>query len=809
MAASTGESSGLRVGAFVMRHRVVIGVALLAITAFMGFWASRVKIATKFENFFPADHANVELYRKYTYQYGGAQTLAVMLRVKQGDIFNYKTLKKIQDITREVNILPGVDHNEIFSLASYRVAYSEAVPGAIIARTFMYPRIPATPEEVAALRHNVLAHHEPVAGLVTHDLKGALITAAFSENELDYGLLFKKIQKIIHENEDANTTIYVAGEPMIAGWSYYYLGRITVIFFASIAIMLILLYARLGDRSSWWAPALTGSFSALWGLGFVSLMGYNFDPVMMVIPFILSARDLSHGIQWQGRYYDELDRLDDKFAACAVTTDVMLPPGALAIIADIAGIIFISFGGIPVLKEIGLGGAVWLAASLTMVFIFQPIFMSYLPRPTIRERGLRLKAWTNTITRPFRAALEWFEHVPITPGIARNLLLAGGAAFIIFGILSGQRARIGYNTPGTPLYRPNAKVNQDIAEIGKFFPTDEGWIVLTTPDYPDQQSSIGPPVLRMSDDMGSYLVSRGDAVAVVSFANLAIKPLNSIFHNGFPKYRTIPSGTELGGNLWYMFFAGTAPGEIQRFFAYSPRMTNSCIRVLLPDHTYDRLNRLRADIRTFIAQRIASDPLLSKIHVEYLGGEAGLFLAANDVLYRLDFLNITVVLAIIFLFCAVTFQSLVAAALFIVSCVMANFGAFIYMNARDIGITIDTIPVISLGIGLGVDYGIYMIARVRDEVKNGLGVDDAILTAFKTTGSAVFSTFAVMVGGVLPWAFSPLLFHNEMSLLLIFLMFTNMIAGVLILPSYVSWRRPKFVVKYEEERARERKAAAS
>ena len=118
--------------------------------------------------------------------------------------------------------------------------------------------------------------------------------------------------------------------------------------------MLIILYLSLGQRSSWWAPILTGSFSAIWGLGFVSLMGYNFDPVMLVIPFILTARDLSHGIQWQGRYYDELDRLDDKLLACATTTDVMLPPGLLSILADIAGIIFISFGGIPVLKEIGL-----------------------------------------------------------------------------------------------------------------------------------------------------------------------------------------------------------------------------------------------------------------------------------------------------------------------------------------------------------------------------------------------------------------------------------------------------------------------
>jgi uncharacterized protein len=385
--------------------------------------------------------------------------------------------------------------------------------------------------------------------------------------------------------------------------------------------------------------------------------------------------------------------------------------------------------------------------------------------------------------------------------------LAAGAAFIVWGGISGQRAHVGYETPGTPLYRPDAKVNRDTAEIGKFFPTDEGWVVLSTPDYPDPQSGLGPEVLRMSDDLGAYLVSRGDVLAAVPFAAV-IKPLNSTFHNGYPKFIAIPTGfqqsryqkmsvgVELGGNLWFLFLGGTAPGEMERFFAHSPHMTSSCIRLLLPDHTYSRLNRLRDDIRAFAAQRIEPDPNLSNVQLHYLGGEAGLFLAANDVLKQLDFINITFVLLVIYVCCAFTFRSLTAGALFIISCVMANFGAFVYMNARGIGLTIDTIPVISLGIGLGVDYGIYTVARIRDEVAGGASIEDSITTALHTTGAAVFCTFAVMVGGILPWAFSPLLFHNEMSVLLIFLMGTNMIAGVLILPAYIAWRKPAFLTRY-------------
>src|SRR6516165_4447551 len=144
----TGARNELGIGQYILQFRVPIGLLLIGITFLMGYWAVRVRIATRFENFFPSNHPNTLLYRQFHIHYGGAQTLALMLRVKHGDIFNYATLQKIEDITRVVNILPGVDHNEIFSLASYRVAFANAVPCAIITTCYMYPRIPRNQQEL-------------------------------------------------------------------------------------------------------------------------------------------------------------------------------------------------------------------------------------------------------------------------------------------------------------------------------------------------------------------------------------------------------------------------------------------------------------------------------------------------------------------------------------------------------------------------------------------------------------------------------------------------------------------------------------
>jgi uncharacterized protein len=807
MASSSVRLTSLRIGDFVIRFRAIIGAILLGISAVAIYYCTRVTIRTNFDDFFPSYHPDVQLYEKW-HRYGGAQTLSVMIQVNNGDIFNYDTLSKIQAIQREVDRLPGVDHNEVLSIASYRVSFSETTPGSLTIKPFMFPTVPKTQEGIDSLRKDVMANRANISQYVSADNKSALVSASFNERGLDYRQLFYQVQDIVKKYQDDNNQIFVSGEPMVRGYGYYYTPTLIALFVAALAVMIFILWATGSQRSRWWAPIVTGALSATWGLGFVGLMGYDFDPVMLVIPFILTARDMSHGIQWQGRYHDELDRLGDKIAACAATTDFMLPPGLLSILADVSGIIFISFGGIPVLQHIALAGTVWLLGSLTMVFIFQPILMSYLGVPEIRHRRVRTAA-RSPLAQRIVHGLDWFVHIPIHPGALRKVLLWGSGIFLVYGIVSGLDSKIGYSTPGTPLYQPNAKVNQDIAEVGRKFPLEDGWVILTTPSYPAQQSVLGPKVLRVVADLRSYLFNDPKVGQIVSFSSTVAQPFNEMFHYGYPKYLGIPESLEMSGNLWFLFLNGSAPGELERFI--SNRSNNdTCIRVLLRDHTYGTLNDIRSEIAKFVQERVTPDPDLNHVEVHFLAGIAGLFLAANDVLKQLDFLNISFVLAVVWLFCVVSFRSFVAGFMFLFACVLANFGAFIYMNARGIGLTIDTIPVISLGIGLGVDYGIYMVSRIRDEVMGGMEVDDAIVLALKSTGVAVFNTFLVMIGGIIPWVFSPLLFHSEMSTLLIFLMATNMIAGVIVLPCYLSWARPKFVFGGKSMiRERELRAAAS
>jgi predicted RND superfamily exporter protein len=781
-----GSESGPNFGSIVLTNRKLVGWLLIAATAAMGYWAVRVPIATRFEDLFPSGHPNTMLYRQHRAQYGRALTLALLLRVDQGDIFNFKTLKTIQDINHEVDILPGVNHNEVFSLAAYRVFYARATPGTITISPFMAPRIPGNQAELDALKDNVRAHQLQLAGIVTSDLKGALIIASFNEGSLDYQALFDGAQEILRKYQDSNTRIHASGPVMFYGWGYHYLPLLQKIFAASFGLILLLTFLTLGRRTGWWAPVVTGVGSAVWGFGFMSLMGYNFDPVMLVIPLILTARGLAHGIQWQGRYYAELDKSDDKILACAATANAMVTPGLLAVLANIAGVIFVALSDIPVLQQLGLSGAVWLAASLVLVFVGQPILVSYLPRPRARTAlaggsflGDRLAA------------------LPLSGTFARLILVGGGVGAIAFGLFSYRHIPIGFQTAGTPLYRADAEVNRATAEVSRYIPTNTAWVVMDSPEYPNPQSGYGTKTLRMADDMAAYLMSRGDVAAVIGLGGLVEKPMNQLFHNSAPKYFAMPDTEQLSTELFFFFVQSATPDEVTAYFENLMSARNSCVRLLLPDHTSARLARVRADLDNFVRDRVVTDPELKDIKIHYLGGEAGLYQASDDVMTQINRRNLVLVLSAILILAAIAFRSILAGVLLVFVTLTANLLAYTYMNHEVIGLTVDTVSVISIGIGLGVSYAIFALAAIRAELAGGLLLNEAIRAALGGVGVTIVITYVVMVAALAPWVFSPVLFQNEMSSLLILLMTTNLIAGLLILPALLIMIRPRFLVRYE------------
>jgi len=245
-----------------------------------------------------------------------------------------------------------------------------------------------------------------------------------------------------------------------------------------------------------------------------------------------------------------------------------------------------------------------------------------------------------------------------------------------------------------------------------------------------------------------------------------------------------------------MFRGASAPGEMDDYFS-NTIATDACIRIMLGDHSRQTLARLTRRLALFERRYVRSDPALSQVRLNFLGGTAGLYAAANEVLYRTHLLNLAMVLACVLVFSSLLFRSLPAGALFVFSCLLANFTAFIYMRLVGMALTIDTVPVISLAIGLGLDYGIATVSAIQAELAYGYDLDNAIRVALRDAGESVFCTLLVMMGCLMPWLLSPALFHQHMAALLAVLITTNALAGIFILPAMISAARMRFITRGE------------
>ena len=337
-------------GKIILRFRAPIGLILVAVTIFMAYWATRVQIGTRFVDFFPSYHHYVLLNNKYARSFGGAESLQIMVRVKHGDIFNRETLLKIQQLNHEMDSLPGVNHEEVFSLASFRVSYVQALSGALVTQPYMFPDVPKTAQGIAALKANVVAHWDALRQLVSADYKSAMVTASFNDEAINYREFFQDVQQIIQKNQDDNHLIYVAGEPMTRGWGYHYIWQILSIILISLAVIVLIHYYGIRGVARWWAPLMTGTCSALWGMGFHRTDRLSTRPGDAGHPVHSdrARRESRYSVAAALLQRDRTIRTATCYASVVSTTNLMLPPGLVSILADIFGIIFVSFSGIPV-----------------------------------------------------------------------------------------------------------------------------------------------------------------------------------------------------------------------------------------------------------------------------------------------------------------------------------------------------------------------------------------------------------------------------------------------------------------------------
>ncbi|MBU4002447.1 MAG: hypothetical protein KKB94_09035, partial [Proteobacteria bacterium] len=363
----------------IMRFRKITLFTLIAITAVFGYGITKMAFYTQFMDLFPANHPYVKIHKKYMEYFGGANVATLVLEVKEGDIYNKDTLEKMIRIQEMVERINGVNPFQSFSLASPRVQKSSAIAGGIAMERVM-KEVPTNNADMFNLKARVFSS-EAYGNWVSTDLKALRLQASFLEGtvKIDYTDLFNEFMKIRKAEEDANHSIHLAGVPILYGWVYSYIPEMTMLFGVSILILVLLLFFFTGRQPAWWQPLLSAALSAIWGLGMSGFLGYQFDPLIIVVPFLLTSRAMSHGVQWLNRFGHEFRRLGDAKEAAHVTGVHLFNPCIIGVVTDACGVLIVALIPIPILQHLSILGFFWGMSVIFTVAIFNPVFVSFLP----------------------------------------------------------------------------------------------------------------------------------------------------------------------------------------------------------------------------------------------------------------------------------------------------------------------------------------------------------------------------------------------------------------------------------------------
>jgi len=771
---------------FIIEKRFPILIIFLLITLFFTYEATKLKVFTQFSDLLPQGHEYIKLHNRIRQQFGGANHMTMLLQVKEGDIFNRITLQKIKDISEELHLIPAVDRFRILSIAIRKLKDITITADGFNFEPIM-PRVPRTDEEIEALREKVYSSMF-YGAFVSFDTKKAMISADFFEDEIDYEVVFKELNRIRDKYEDENHILSIAGEPMHLGYVDAYVGAVFRIMIITFVVVLLLFFYWYRSLRATVLPILAALLSGIWGLGFMNLMGYNLDPLILVFPFLVASRAACHTVQVIKRYTEECVIAKEGKPACKRVIAGLFKPGFTAITTDAMGIILIALTPIQLLQKITISCTFWCIAQVIIAMILAPIFLSFLPISPRLLKKFERKGILDRVLEKIgslmggRGSLVIFTLVPL---------------LVILGWWGAKDIKVGDILPGSSLFWPWHRYNQDGFRISFNMPILSPLYVVIGGEEsrcvghnPDGFREIYRFERFMRETPGRKIMFTRSITGTFAGAN-------SVMHEGHPRWNFFPyTDREILYSFRRVMYSGE-PGDYDMYI--DPGETSANIVIYCRDKTCDTIKVVIDRVKDYIENH---SRIKEPLEFQLAGGTIGVQAAINEVIETYHFRTLCWALLAIFVICWVMFRSIVAALMLIIPLIVANIIAFAMMATGifhllpvPITITTSTLPVSAVGIGLGVDYGIYMLGRILEEYKISKNLKGAISIAMTSVGEPVVFTAVAMTAGIIFWVFSPLMFQATMGFFLATILLLNMLGGLLLVPTFIAVIKPKFVTK--------------
>ena len=778
------QETGPLVERIIFNNRLIMLLIFAALTLFFGYQATQVRPVTSFEKMIPLEHPYIVNMLEHQDDMGNlGNSIRIAVAIKDGDIFSTEYMETLKRINDEVFFLPGVDRANLRSLWTPNVRWTEVTEygfdGGPVASRPAY----LTEEDLEELRINILKSGE-IGRLVANNFKSTIIDVPLQESypnpenqseqiRLDYGEFSRLLEEKIRnefQSENPNISVHIIGFAKKVGDLIDGIIKVVMFFAGALLITFVLLLIFTRCLKSSLTTLVCSVIAVIWQLGLLRTMGFGLDPYSILVPFLVFAIGISHGVQIINAMAIEYAGADDAYTAARRAFRSLYIPGIVALVSDGVGFVTLLLIEIEVIRELGIAASVGVGVIILTNLMLLPILMSYIgisKRAVDRNRDLA--------SRPQKLwqTISGFAHPAVAPISVVLAILAFG-----FGIYYGKNVEIGDLDPGAPELRADSRYNLDNDFIIRNYSTSSDVLVVMVSTPPEMCSAY--ETMEAIDQLEwrmSNLAGVQSAMSLVTVAKQVIMGNNE----GSLKWQALSRNQD---NL-NTAISRAPEGMFNASCSLAPVM------IFLNDHKADTLSRATAAVEEF-----AEEYNTENITFKLAAGNAGIEAATNVVIEKSQTKMLLTVYAVVILMCLITFRSIRAVLCIIIPLALTSVLANALMAFLGIGVKVATLPVIALGVGIGVDYGIYIYSRLETYLRQGLPLQEAYYETLKTTGKAVTFTGFTLAIGVATWIFSAIKFQADMGILLTFMFLWNMFGALWLLPALA-----RFLIRPEKMRS--------
>lgn len=769
------RKSGSRLEQLVFNHRLPVLLLCLIATVVLGFFALKLEVNASFERMIPSSSPYIQNYFAYRKELPGlGNTVRIVVENKKGDVYDAAYLEKLRKINDALYLIPGVDRSWMKSLWMPIVRWRQVTEEGVVGGPVMPPDYRGTPESISKLKENV-ARSGIVGSLVANDSRSTMIIAPLLDRHpqtgepLNYGEFSRALEEQIRSFEDESTGVYIVGFAKIVGDLIAGLYEVMLFFGLSVAVAALFVYLYTRCVRSTLLLVGVAVAGVVWLLGLMSLLGYELDPYSILVPFLIFAIGLSHGAQKMNGILQDVGRGTHKYVAARYTFRRLFMAGLTALLTNIVGFAVLVIIDIPVIRDLALTSSIGITVLIFTKLVLIPVTLSYigvsesaarraLAEDTGQKRGILGRAWNGLDRLTERRAAT------VTVGVAAVITVI--CTVVMFDL------RIGDLDPGAPELRQDSRYNRDSAYITANYGLSSAQfvIIMTNPD--DGCRLYG--TLQLMDQLAQELRQTEGVQATSSLAE-STRFITAALNEGSGKWLTISRDQ------------GITNAAVSAAMIATPDITNTSCAVspliaYLADHKADTLNRVLKVSEAFAAEHNSVNPEDGPRFL-LAAGSAGIEAATNIEVERGILLMYLAVYGATALLCLLTFRSLRATLVAMIPLVMTTIICKALMVWMGIGLKVATLPVIAVGVGVGVDYALYLLSVQIAMQRRGATLAEAYRKSLDFTGRVVALVGLTMAAGVITWAFSPIKFQADMGILLTFMFLWNMVGALVLIPA--------------------------